>query len=520
MNKKFFAVLCLVSFLGAAGTSVAATTEPHAFWTKQEYAKLRTWAKHQPRRSVADLDKVDVTALSDSLNNLRSEIIGGPKYKNKQVVEENAFPGVHSPEELDALLVKLGTSYDGLDPDAKWVAAQLLPLRVYRGIFARTINLLKNAKYAHSMVAASLRLATTGVSTYLPAAQWKVAVQYMSKPYSGMIGDIDSEDQLLQFLQHDVYGALNDTIGKLNALKFDKAGIYFDNQILYGMGDYPLSDQDRFVLVGEPERLGLIGSMSFTASALASACAYNMHGLMESIKEMSNLFGYDVTKSTLGSIFNGDDGDPGINGVSSKQRTKTLLEISKKYGLFKLNADGTTWMNSSYVNLVNGVMATRASWDLLHKPGTNSSSRFVLNPQAFLSQERLIETSMSSMEQLLNLDGKYKDGIVPLQSVINSKDTVKVNLAEFFLNPPKDLTKFFPTDWDPSAYDQTETLSDGSKHAWHNYLSGSPILWDVTAYQPYFPGTAKPADVQMAARVFAQAWGGWIVGIPFSMLVF
>ena len=524
-----------VKTVGAKTAEMIDPPAVQAFWTDEEYKAKRAWSAKQANRVIAKTDVVNEdTALSEDFRNLRNRLIGGVKYKDGKVSGET-FPGVSTPDQLDAFLAYYETSYNSLATDAKFVAAQMIPMRVYRGIIARSLHLLQTAKLAHSTVATILRLTTTGIYTFLPTKQAEAAIQYVAMPFDGMKDDINSEADLQRFMQGDAFRALDASISHIYALNLEKQ-IYFDNKLAYGKGDFPLSDYDRFTTIGEAERFALLGGLSFAESALASTNAYSLNGFFEAVKRISKQFGYDAAK--------GYASDQGINGVSAKERTQILRDVAAdsakagqktgQPGLFKRNPNGVKWMSTSWVNLRNAIQASRVSYDLLKKNKDSHNDMNLFNPQVFLSFDRIVNASFENLEPLVDNPTEFTENrakpapetadskVVTINSAFDSKEHQDVDLKKFFMHPPADLFAFLPTPtgFKNAPFRQFKTPGHKTTHEWHNYLSESPTAWDLGAFQPYFPGINKQEDVQKAARVLSQAWGGWLVGLPLAAVIF
>jgi hypothetical protein len=113
---------------------------------------------------------------------------------------------------------------------------------------------------------------------------------------------------------------------------------------------------------------------------------------------------------------------------------------------------------------------------------------------------------------------------------------VTVDISKFYNSPPDDLTIFFPT---PDGFDNTKPWNVntdvivgetgirgkiasrlGRGRDFHDYRSGMPNAWNTGAFTTYFQAVSGPSDVRRLARITAQSWGGWLIGVPIGAMMY
>lgn len=490
--------------------------QAYTFMSEQQYEKYMKEAKSGTRH-VADIDKIDdVTALSDDLKNIRSALIGGPIWKDHQAKAETK-PGVKTPDDLMALLNDLDGRYEQLETDAKFVAAQLIALKPFQSVIYRARHLIDNAELSKSAVIVMLRLSATGQNTFFPNEQWKAGFEFLTAPTAGMGPDIVSEEDLHAEIMNQVRPSVEKLYSRLNALSFSKP-IYFDNKMAYATANF-VSDNDRYVTLGETERIGTLAGLSLAISGMYTGLAYNWLGMFETADAVARVYGF---RSTISSLIPGVDF---VDGATAEKRTSV---IKRNANLFTLRAGGEKWTAVSYDWFVNGVKMAKIAWAMVKKDGMGSTNlNNLIDPRGFLPFTRQIDSTLSGIESLIHGDG--------VSSSVVMGETVDVKFKDLFMNPPKDLKAFMPLTFDkgadvlPSKYARD---SGGKlKGGYRNYLKGSPTAWclkgckdakgnAVQSYQDYFPDVKSNEDVKRAARVLTQTWGGWLMGIPVGAMVF
>lgn len=473
--------------------------------SEEQYQKALKDAK-ATTRSIAEIDKVDdVTALSDDLKNIRSQIIGGPIYKNHQVTAEKSA-GVKTPADIVALIKSLDSKYDSLETDAKFVAAQLIALKGMQSAVYRARHLIDTAELTKSAIITSLRLAASGQNVFFPTEQWKAGFDYLTTPTEGMGPDISTEEELHKAILSEVRPDVEKMYARINALNFSKP-IYFDNKMAFSSANF-VSDDDRYVVLGETERISTLSGMAFGISSMYVGLAYHWDRVFDTADSVARIYGFRATVSSL---------VPGLDFVDGATAEKRTSVIKKNGKLFTLREGGAQWTTAAYQWFVSGVQNAKIAWSMIKRDAnSNSNINNVIDPRGFLPFVRQNDATLSTIESLVHGEG--------VSSAVVMGETVNVKFKELFENPPKDLKAFLPTEFDkgqaviasPLARDTSGKLRGG----YRNYMKGSPTAWDVKAYQAYFPDVKNNDDIKKAAKILSQTWGGALVGVSVGSMVF
>lgn len=469
--------------------------------TQEAFNAEKEEAEQRGGRSIASLDVINDGVLSDSFLNLRNRVVGGPQIENGKA-SGKSFGGIKTADDLTQFLkfVNDDANYNQMAPDAQFAAAQMAPLLVFQGFFNRAIQLVESEPIAHSLVVTSLRTFASGVMVYFPTEQWTAGLKFLVVPSDSMGGDISTEIAFHRFLESELVPATIKMKDRLEKLNFKKQQIYFDNKIMYGTAAF-FSDRDRYFRIGEAERRAVLAGAYYTLSGLESLNAYNLNGVFESMEKIGKNYGWNALSY-----------DP--NKSTSKKRFEILREISRKRGLFELRPGAEGWMKASFSMLQHAVANTAWSWAELKGRSKDNSGGALLDPRTFMAFNRMIGSGISNMEYIVG-NGKGEGSIT---SAVVVSDSIPVNLSAFFKDPPKNLTNLMPTQFDESPYTNYAKVK-GKSREWHNFLNGRPTGWDITEYRKCFPSVRDSNDVVRVARILAQSWGGWLLGIPMSALV-
>ncbi|PIS10287.1 MAG: hypothetical protein COT73_10160 [Bdellovibrio sp. CG10_big_fil_rev_8_21_14_0_10_47_8] len=474
------------------------------------YKKLVTEIK-QEKRSTAQ-SETDVPAqerhFENDFLNLRSEINGGPIYKDQQATEKTV-PGVKSPEDLDQLITKVfdSTYYASLTPQAQFLALQLRSLAPFKGIIFRAKNYIGRHTASRSFIVTFLRTAATGTQVFFPGQtsanhQWDIVFRYLTEPMAGMGGEISTDEQLERYLAVLVSSArdINRDFGKI--VQMNKP-LYWDNKIYLPFANFS-SEKDRYIKIGIPEQQALFSVSCMNMSALLATSAYSLNGLQGATKDFWKAFGVDVINPLQVS-----------SGLSSEER----FDILEKYSsLFVLKADGQSRMSGSYKYLVASIRWARAAWDEVKKTPQDTDN--VLDPRVILPFNRVIGTSFERLAGMIDGDGNTKSTVV-------NGEVITVDLKKFFTtNSPQKLSVLYPVRFDEGSRNLSKII-DGKKVSYRNYHRGSAKFWSYQAYKPYFPDI-KPAqgsttltdDVPRHVRVLSQTWGAAGFAVPLTAVVF
>lgn len=495
-------------------------------FTKQAFKEKIATVNKMKRRSVASTNTFDEkTALSVPFRNIRNYLIGGeiikPDGKRKMV------SGAKTAADIHRLLVKLdkdlASGNFSSTPDAEILAVQLLALKPLRGFIARSKNIFEtkegNARSARSMVVTGLRAMAAGLETYLPTEQWSAAYDYVVQPYYKRA---NSEKVCLQnwsekcyltdgpsaqaWLMNEMMPRLENvhtTLAKLTTDGMQNKIIYWDNKILYGTANF-VSHNDRYLKLGQAERLLMLSATQATQSAILGLNAYHLDGLFESFDTIAKTYG-------IGSIFNSDS-------ATAKGRFKA---IRKHPDLFRFKTEeeklAREYMRTSYQKLKAAMQTSYLAWKILDRGENNPALQAnLLDPRLVAPFQRIWGTAWPNMMGIVGLrsDGVQEIASPTVRSAVVNGEKVVVKLRKFFNSPPHSLQDFMPI----SFVDGTEFLTNNFGK-YRNYRRGNPNGWKVHVYGEYFENVKDPEDVRRVARVLSQSWGGFLLGLPLNLVM-
>jgi hypothetical protein len=518
------ALLCVPAF--AAKKSAPGVDyqleEPPAFttsYTDKEWTENVAKAKEYANRKIASTDFADEsTVLSEQYRNIRNSLIGGPLYQGGKAIK--TAPEAKASEDITNLLTELEKNFNAgayTEPDAQMLAAQLLMLKPFRGLIHRGRNIFEaqgTARGAHAMAVTALRVAAGGIEVYLPTPQWKAGFAYAVEPINaaqpatctkpggwGAQCDITNDATFQLWTRSEVLPQLlilNNTLAKLNFTK----PVYWDNQILNGKANFT-SSKDRLIRLGEAERLLMLSGVQAAISSLYGINAFHFDGFFKSFDSIGAVYGFQV-------MF--DAGRATAEGRFAAIRKYPDLFRYKK----ETPAESAHYMAMSYSALKQSINNAYLAYTALngHESDTNLQQNLI-DPRLIAPFSRILNTGFSNAFVISGIAG----GDV-MSAVVNG-EKVTVDLKAFYTNPPDSLQDFMPV---PGGFeggpDWNTKVVNGKPVKYRNYLKGRPIAWNYGVYGRYFPGVGGRDDVERTARVLSQSWGGFLLGIPLSMVMF
>jgi hypothetical protein len=432
------------------------------------------------------------------------------------------FIAIKTPEEVATLLDKLATDYDSYkDPDIQLIAAQLIPLRQYRGIVYRLRPLVTKTNALHSLIVTNLMTIATSTRVFVPqqagdsgTMAWKSLNRYFAWPYEGMEkGPRPIMFETIQQFQQWQYGIslpmVNEAIGRINAIRIpsDKP-IVWDNQIIFGGNTFgnDYDAHDRYVTMTEAERHLILAGFHTMRHNMLTFMAYNYDLLPELTKELGHLVGLD-----------GFGMFRAVNGMSARDRAAVICP-SRRGGaigcqgnfasVMTLLPAGQKLMREAFDSLTAAVKEGRIAWDQLKKEGGSSSQDFrLINPVPFTAQPfaRINETALVALENMIA--GK------PFRNAVTG-EMVTINTPLFYSESPTDLKVFMPNDFDV----QERYLNIAGYTDVRNYEYGMSMHWDAAAYGKYCPQVVRGNEVPKVIRNLSQSWGGWMANLPMTTL--
>jgi hypothetical protein len=416
---------------------------------------------------------------------------------------EKEFFQITTGSAFDAELSKLSSNYDSYTPDVQFVVAQLLPLKALRGIIYRMIPLVRKQRITHSALLTIVKETAEGVHVFLPTDQWKAGFEYITEPFTESDPQFQDEVDFQRFLAETMKDALSDEAKRLNKLNLDTSpAMVFDNQIFYGTASFQ-DGLNRYRIVGEADKATVLSGVYGGIANIDVFCSYNVDQLLQLAADEGHFFGLDG----FNSLFTDN-----LNGAPSMERIQKLQE-SKFKKLFTKTTYGNEWMQDAYQNITMSVHNAYVAWKEVKQ--RSISDYWVLDPRVIAPMNNDIHTAFVNMKAVLN--GQ------PVRSAITG-DVVTLSLKDFFFHSPDDLKDLLPNGFHDSTKPLEKTITDTKGHPvqvqYRNYLQGRPTAWKVVVYQKYFPNVKTNADIETAARVLAQTWGGPLGSLPLSFIGF
>ena len=494
--------------------------EPPAFttsYTDKEWAENVAKAKEYANRKVASMDFVDEsTVLSEQYRNIRNSLIGGPLYQGGKAVK--TAPEAKASEDITNLLTELEKNFNAgayTEPDAQMLAAQLLMLKPFRGLIHRGRNIFEaqgTAHGAHAVAVTALRVVAGGIEVYLPTPQWKAGFAYAVEPINVMqpatctkVGGWSSQCDITNDATFQLWTRsellpqlliLNNTLAKLNFIK----PVYWDNQILNGKANFT-SSKDRLIRLGEAERLLMLSGVQAAISSLYGINAFHFDGFFKSFDSIGAVYGFQV-------MF--DAGRATAEG--------RFAAIRKYPNLFRYRKETPTesahYMAMSYSALIQSLKNSNLAYkELDGKESDPNLQQNLIDPRLVAPFSRILNAGFSNAFVISGMNS----GDV-MSAVVNG-EKVTVDLKAFYTNPPDSLQDFMPVGFEGGS-DWNTKVVNGKPVKYRNYLKGRPIAWNYPVFARYFPGVGGQADVERTARVLSQSWGGFLLGLPLSMVMF
>ena len=534
MNKRSFGRTLLFSVLGISIASHAwakkneavhesfrleAPTHDGIEYSTEEFKEMLSKAKENSKRRVANVDSIDeATALSEQFRNIRNSVIGGSVVRGGQ---RTTVRGAESAEDVQKLLTDLEGNFKNLtDPDAKLLAAQLLMMKPYRGIIARANQIFETgsgkARLAHATAVTMLRAAAVGVEVYLPTEQWRAAFDYSVHPFYAKENancqskwssqcDIKDGQTFQAWIRKEVIPSLDLLEKTLRGMKFDRP-VYFDNQIFFGKANFT-SNKDRFLRLGEAERLVMLSSVQAALSSALAMQAYSLDGFFKSFDQVATVYGFEATFSA--------------SKATSEGRFGAIRKFPKLFALKKDEENAKKYLEVSYKYLKSSLNNAFFAWKSLDgRENDTNLQQNLIDPRLVAPFSRVIGTGFQNAFGIVGMteDGR-ETGAGDVMSAVVNGEKVTVNLKKFFDDPPNSLQDFMPTAFKGGEEFLTKNV-DGKAVKYRNYFKGRPAEWNYAVYGKYFSGVNNAADVERTARVLSQSWGGFILGGPMAAVMF
>ncbi len=501
--------------------------EPVTFdtsYTTEQARAMTAHAKEEGSRRVAATDSIDeATAISEQARNIRNSLIGGPIFTDGQKVAD--APGAKSADDLDKLLRTLDQNFTAgkyTESDAKVLAAELLMAKPFRGIVYRGRNIFEtssgNARLTHAAMVTALRTSAAGLDVYLPTAQWKAGFNYSVEPtYSQQDAgcateatwsskcDIRNGTTFQVWVRKEVLPQLVILNRTLNSVRFTKP-VYIDNKIFFSDANF-VSSKDRFVRMGEAERMAMMSGVEAAMSSLYAINAFQFEGLFESADSLAKVYGFDATFSAQTS--------------TSQDRYNAV----RKYpGLFKYKAQdpmAPKFMDAAYKAMKSSLQNAHFAYLALngHQDDAEMQAN-LLDPRLVAPFARIINMGFQNSYGAVGISDQGADlGQGDVMSAVVNGEKVTIHMKNFFDNPPASLQDFMPTQFQSGNEWLTKNV-DGKPVKYRNYENGRATGWNYAVYSKYFDGANSAADVARISRVLSQSWGGMPLAGALGLVMF
>ncbi len=397
------------------------------------------------------------------------------------------------------LLTDLEKDYDKHPADLKYIAARMKPIQSMRGVLYRLTKVMKREQVTHSYFLTVVRRLVGQMRLYFPYDHADATFEYFAKPYlvdGKVVKEFKSIEEFQSYLAGPVYEMLAESARRISSMDFSKSKVIWDNQILNGSESF-VDDVARYRILGEAERNASMFRLHRGMAFLTRFAAYNQEKILEYTKDMGKLYGVDGFLSE-------------VDGAPSYKRVKVANK--KKYKkLFELHEEGQDWMKQSFNHVKESVKYLRIIHDELKDRPSNSFQR--INPIRVAAWEREINSGLDTLEAVVS-------GVTELRSPITG-EVIKVNLPEFYNNPPKNLKNLLPINWDTENKDietpwKRNVFRAGKKIkrsiTYRNYYWGRATEWNAKGYKRYFPSIKDNKDIPRHIRIFRQSMGASTVG--------
>ncbi|MBI3557419.1 MAG: hypothetical protein HY074_14235 [Deltaproteobacteria bacterium] len=407
------------------------------------------------------------------------------------------FLEVKTAEQLDAVFAEIEKNYAAYPNDLKLLAAQLAPLKALRSIVYRCRPIVQQTRLTQNSLVTLVKQAAAVAHVYFPTETWAAGLSYVTEPFEARVGVFKTEVDVQAFFVNELYPQLTLEAKRIQELNFQSAVIW-DNQVFYGTASFK-DDLDRYRTVSEAERSALLSTLHGGLARLSVLMAYHWTDMMKVTQDFGFVFGFD---------HNG----LGIEGASAQDRTEAIRKY-REFLVLKTERDaGKAWMARAYRHLREAARYSVITFKEVD--GKPASAWAAVDPATVAPWSRQGKLNAATLEEIVR-------GATVVRSVV-SGETMTVDLPRFYQEPPRDLKAFLPIGFQTGPKELTKIVAGDKgevRLTYRNYQRGRAIAWDLDAYRKYYPDVKTADDVPRAARVLAQSWDGFLVGLPLSLLV-
>ncbi|MES2963316.1 MAG: hypothetical protein V4760_05455 [Bdellovibrionota bacterium] len=426
---------------------------------------------------------------------------------------------------LDSFIVKYESQYATLPVDLKFIVAQLAPVRAFRSMVWRLIPSVAHSKPVQAVLISQVKNVVTSLRIFAPDASWDVMKAYLTQPIQEngvfpspaarkgqVVAQFPNEAQSkaagrtpesyvqVEFINF-VVPAVERAINRISQLNLSNE-VVADLAFVAGENRFAKGSQ-RYLLVGEAERMLILANLQLFASGLRFNVNYLWNNSVEVGERLFGLFGVQAVSQAF--IPNGIPASeivPNIRGNTAwGLKIKTTTDSNMKMA--------AKWFSESTGSALAAYEALRA------RPVDDAFAVWnILNPANPLVQQEL-DKAIGVLEKL------HAGQDVVFVSRI-SGETVRVSIFNLFNRPVEDLKSFLSATQDKQEpVNLTKTIA-GKSYEFRNYNEGRSTAWDLGAYGTVFPdlkacgaGAECQRKLRSYARVLAESW----TGAPFMPLL-
>lgn len=444
--------------------------------------------------------------FSESFRNLRNELIGGPRYANGQESGQS-FPGVKSADDLDKLVQRYSgansaAAFNLLDNDAKLIAIQLAALAPFKSFIYRAQTYFGQHTASRAAILTGLRMSAQTINIYFPTSNWKAGFSYVTEPMLNMGRSIESDSDLEAFIANELLPVVSENTKRMLSVASSDRAVWWDAKLYFTSSNF-VSEKDRYFKLGVPELRLMMSAAYGSLAAVRSLAAYSLDGLSAATQETSQAFGIDVVSRLTP-----------MDGITAKSRYEILKSHSQ---LFRLRSQ--SHMVNAYSDWQNSSKWAASAWGALKVSNNSINAQNILDASAVIPFARGINSTFLNIDRNLQNNGDFASAMV-------GGEVVKFNMREFFTHSPN-LADLYPQKFEETTGRSKSKVLAGKNVTYRNYEFENATHWKLSAYQAYFPDlkadAANPAltkDISKQALVLSQSWGGWIVGLPLSNLLY
>lgn len=408
-------------------------------------------------------------------------------------------------EGVSKLLTESFAKYDTYKaPDVKYFLAQMHTMIPLKGIIWRMRPLFEvggkfnGNRMTHMSAIQLVRNAVTGLSAAFPTKQTDAMIGYFTKPGPEMTEKSQFRSMVAfqnflvnEFAQAQIKAATR--ISELERTYADAAPWVWDNKIFYGTASFR-DGLNQFVGHGSAERHVMMGTAWEAVHDAYVFSAYNQNELISLAGKLGRSFGIDVLKS--------EEWDE--RGLTDEERLKIVRSYAANSGFLELRGSDRAKNKDDKKDL--GVEYMKQALDAkkwavhefnqayLKIKNRDAAPSRAINPILFQSNvQNRLDAGVTKMVSAMAGETEFLD---PVSSM-----TVKINVPNFYNNPPKSLTALMANGWESHTDNQPITGNDGKPLQYRNYFSGRSNSWNNNEWSKYVTtAKGKEANYMMTAK--------------------